>query len=49
MREGGFIKVNPDEIIARAKDWRFFSELKRELKTQVRACIGRRIIAASEI
>jgi NitT/TauT family transport system substrate-binding protein len=32
MRDAGFIKSTPQEIIARSADWRFFNELKRELK-----------------
>jgi NitT/TauT family transport system substrate-binding protein len=32
MREAGFIKSNPHAIIAAGTDWRFLSELKRELK-----------------
>jgi NitT/TauT family transport system substrate-binding protein len=32
MREVGMIKNSPQEIIARGTDWRFFNELKRELK-----------------
>jgi len=26
------LKSNPQKLIARASDWRFFNELKRELK-----------------
>jgi NitT/TauT family transport system substrate-binding protein len=33
MREAGFIKSGPNEIIANGTDWRFLDELKRELKT----------------
>jgi len=33
MKEVGFIKINPNEIIARGTDWRFLNEIKRELKT----------------
>jgi NitT/TauT family transport system substrate-binding protein len=33
MRELGFIKSTPQKIIAEGTDWRFFNELKRELKT----------------
>ena len=32
LREAGFIKSSPDEIIARGTDWRFLNELKTELK-----------------
>jgi len=32
MREAGFIKSTPQKIIAEGTDWRFFNELKRELK-----------------
>ena len=32
MREVGFIKTNPNDIIARGTDWRFLDELKREMK-----------------
>ncbi len=32
MREAGFIKSTPQKIIADGTDWRFFDELKRELK-----------------
>jgi NitT/TauT family transport system substrate-binding protein len=32
MREAGFIKSNPQKIIADGTDWRFLDELKRELK-----------------
>jgi NitT/TauT family transport system substrate-binding protein len=32
LREGGLIKSTPNKIIAEATDWRFFNELKRELK-----------------
>ena len=33
MQEGGFIKSDPKSIIAKGTDWRFFNELKTELKT----------------
>ena len=33
MREVGYLNANPQEIIASGTDWRFFNELKRELKT----------------
>jgi NitT/TauT family transport system substrate-binding protein len=32
LREAGMIKSIPSKIIAQAADWRFFNELKRELK-----------------
>jgi NitT/TauT family transport system substrate-binding protein len=32
LREAGFIKLSPQTIIAEGTDWRFFNELKRELK-----------------
>ncbi len=32
LREAGMIKSSPNKIIAEATDWRFFNELKRELK-----------------
>jgi NitT/TauT family transport system substrate-binding protein len=32
LREAGMIKSNPAKIIAAGTDWRFFNELKRELK-----------------
>jgi NitT/TauT family transport system substrate-binding protein len=32
LYEGGFIKSTPQKIIAGGTDWRFFNELKRELK-----------------
>jgi NitT/TauT family transport system substrate-binding protein len=32
LREAGFIKSSPQKIIADGADWRFFNELKRELK-----------------
>ena len=32
MREAGFIRSNPQKIIAEGTDWRFLNELKRELK-----------------
>ena len=31
-REAGMIKSNPNRIIAQGTDWRFYNELKRELK-----------------
>jgi NitT/TauT family transport system substrate-binding protein len=33
LREAGMIKSTPSKIIAQGTDWRFFNELKRELKT----------------
>ena len=33
LREAGMIKSNPNRIIAQGTDWRFFNELKRELKS----------------
>jgi len=33
LREAGAITASPQEIIAKATDWRFLNELKRELKT----------------
>jgi len=32
MRENGFIKSTPQKIIAQGTDWRFLTELKKELK-----------------
>jgi len=32
LRESGFIRVTPNKILADGTDWRFFNELKRELK-----------------
>ena len=32
MQEGGVLKSNPKKIIAEGTDWRFLSEIKRELK-----------------
>jgi len=32
LRESGFIRANPSKILADGTDWRFFNELKRELK-----------------
>ena len=32
LRENGAIKKTPQQIIADNTDWRFFDELKRELK-----------------
>jgi len=32
LREAGFIKATPHKILADGTDWRFFNELKRELK-----------------
>jgi NitT/TauT family transport system substrate-binding protein len=33
LHEAGLIKSSPNKIIADGTDWRFFNELKRELKT----------------
>jgi NitT/TauT family transport system substrate-binding protein len=33
LREAGMIKSNPNRIISQGTDWRFFNELKRELKS----------------
>jgi NitT/TauT family transport system substrate-binding protein len=33
LREAGIIKSNPNKMIADGTDWRFFNELKRELKS----------------
>ena len=33
LREAGMIKSSPNKIIAAGSDWRFFNELKRELKS----------------
>src|SRR5205823_8149340 len=33
LREAGMIKSAPNKIIADGTDWRFFKELKRELKS----------------
>ena len=33
MHEAGFIKTNPNKLIAEHTNWRFLDELKRELKT----------------
>ena len=32
LRDAGMIKSPPNKLIAEATDWRFFSEVKRELK-----------------
>ncbi len=32
LQEAGFIKSSPQKLIARGTDWRFFNQLKRELK-----------------
>jgi NitT/TauT family transport system substrate-binding protein len=32
LHDTGLIKTNPNKIIAENTDWRFFNELKRELK-----------------
>ena len=33
LREAGMIKSSPQKILAENTDWRFFNELKRELKS----------------
>jgi len=33
LREAGMIKSNPNKIIADGTDWRFWNQLKRELKS----------------
>jgi NitT/TauT family transport system substrate-binding protein len=33
LREAGMIKSNPNRIIAQGTNWRFFNELKQELKS----------------
>jgi NitT/TauT family transport system substrate-binding protein len=33
LYEAGIIKSTPSKIIAQGTDWRFFNELKRELKS----------------
>jgi NitT/TauT family transport system substrate-binding protein len=33
LLEAGAISISPQDIIAKATDWRFLNELKRELKT----------------
>jgi NitT/TauT family transport system substrate-binding protein len=33
LREAGMIRSNPNKIIADGTNWRFFNELRRELKT----------------
>jgi len=33
LREVGMIKSSPSKIIAEGTDWRFFNELKQELKS----------------
>ena len=32
LHEAGIIKSTPQKIIAQGTDWRFFNELKKELK-----------------
>ena len=32
LHEAGIIQTNPEKLIARGTDWRFFNELRRELK-----------------
>ena len=31
LKEAGLIKSTPDELIARATDWRYLNEIKQEL------------------
>ena len=31
LREAGLVKSTPDELIARATDWRYLDQIKREL------------------
>ncbi|MBI3373184.1 MAG: ABC transporter substrate-binding protein [Betaproteobacteria bacterium] len=33
LHEGGMIKTSPQKLIAQGTDWRFFNQLKKELKT----------------
>jgi NitT/TauT family transport system substrate-binding protein len=33
LHESGMIKSTPSKIITQGADWRYFNELKRELKT----------------
>ena len=33
LREGGMINSSPQKLLAQATDWRFFNELKKELKS----------------
>jgi NitT/TauT family transport system substrate-binding protein len=33
LREAGMIRSTPNKIITQGTDWRFFNELKRELKS----------------
>jgi NitT/TauT family transport system substrate-binding protein len=33
LHEGGFIKTNPQKLLAQGTDWRFIEQLKKELKT----------------
>jgi NitT/TauT family transport system substrate-binding protein len=33
LRDAGLIKSSPNKIIANGTDWRFWNELKRELKS----------------
>jgi NitT/TauT family transport system substrate-binding protein len=32
LYDAGMLKTNPKELIARATDWRFLNQIKRELK-----------------
>jgi NitT/TauT family transport system substrate-binding protein len=42
LHEAGFIKSNPQKILAQGTDWRFLNELKKELKAEVDGRSGRR-------
>ena len=33
LREAGMLRTSPQELIAKGTDWRFLSEVKRELKS----------------
>ena len=32
LHEGGIIQTNPQKLIERGTDWRFFNQLKKEIK-----------------
>jgi NitT/TauT family transport system substrate-binding protein len=32
LHEAGIIRINPQRLIAQGTDWRFFNELRKELK-----------------
>jgi NitT/TauT family transport system substrate-binding protein len=34
LQEVGFVKTSPQRLIARGTDWRFFNQLRQELKAQ---------------